>query len=102
MIPFSAMSHTPHPPAHLTPPASAMLRAEGAKEVSLFGSEARGQAGPDSDLDFAVSGLPPRLFFRAVAGALRLAQRQIDLVDLDHDSPFTRHLRSSGVLRRVG
>lgn len=79
-----------------------MLRAQGAREVYLFGSAARNAARPGSDLDLAVSGLPPTRFFHALGLAMQLARQSVDLVDLDDDSPFTRHLRASGELRRVG
>ena len=73
----------------------------GAREVYLFGSRARGTADDSSDLDLAVAGLPPRLFFRAFGRLLMLAPCSVDLVDLDHDTPFTRCLREEGELVRV-
>ena len=39
--------------------AAEILKAEGAQEIYLFGSEAAGTAGKGSDVDFAVAGLPP-------------------------------------------
>ena len=79
-----------------------MLKGFGAKEVYLFGSAARGQMHEDSDLDFAVSGLPPRDFYRAVTRAMRAAGSPVDVVDLDLATPFTRHLREENELLRVG
>lgn len=80
---------------------AASLKAEGAQEVYLFGSTARGESHRDSDIDLAVVGLPPSVFYRAISRAGRAAERPLDVVDLDADSPFTRHLRSSGELLRV-
>ena len=78
------------------------LKAAGAREVYLFGSAARGKMREGSDVDFAVSGLPPQVFFRAMAQAHRaLGNRTLDLIDLDDDTPFTRYLREEGELRRV-
>ncbi|MGI0135164.1 MAG: nucleotidyltransferase family protein [Candidatus Micrarchaeaceae archaeon] len=82
--------------------AAAELKAAGAREVYVFGSAAEGIAGEDSDVDLAVSGLPPEAFFRAMARAARALGRSIDLVDLDDDNAFTRHLKGEGELRRVG
>jgi predicted nucleotidyltransferase len=78
------------------------LKSFGAREVYLFGSAAAGQMGESSDLDFAVSGLPPRDFYRAVTRAMRAAGSPVDVVDLDLATPFTRHLRQEHKLVRVG
>lgn len=81
---------------------AAVLRRRGAQEVYVFGSQATGAAGPESDTDFAVSGLPAAVFYRACGEALAAAAAPIDIIDIDRDTPFTRHLRASGELRRVG
>ena len=82
--------------------AVAELKAAGAREVYLFGSAAKGMLRENSDLDLAVSGLPPERFFRALARAANLLRRPVDLIDLDEDSAFTRYLKDEGELRRVG
>ena len=82
--------------------AVAELKAAGASEVYLFGSAAKGMLRENSDLDLAVSGLPPERFFRALARAANLLRRPVDLIDLDEDSAFTRYLKDEGELRRVG
>lgn len=82
--------------------AIAELKAAGAREVYVFGSAARGTLREFSDVDLAVSGLPPEVYFRVLARAASLLKRPVDLVDLDEDSPFTRYLKSEGELRRVG
>ena len=81
--------------------AAAALRAAGAREVYVFGSAANGNLREDSDIDLAVSGLPPEVFFRAMARASRAAGRPIDLINLDRDNPFTRFLKEEGQLQRV-
>ena len=45
-------------------PVVAALKHSGAKTVYLFGSAARGSMRADSDIDLAVSGLPPRISSR--------------------------------------
>jgi predicted nucleotidyltransferase len=81
---------------------TAVLKAAGAREVYVFGSAASERMRSDSDVDIAVSGLRPEIFFRAMSDAERALGRSLDLIDLDEDSPFTRYLKSEGELRRVG
>jgi predicted nucleotidyltransferase len=82
--------------------AAAALKAAGAREVYLFGSAAKGTLRENADVDLAVSGLPPRLFFRAMGAAHDALKRPLDLVDLDQDNPFTRYLKRKGEMVRVG
>jgi len=81
--------------------AAAALKEFGAQEVYVFGSTARGTMREDSDIDLAVSGLPPEVFFRAMARASGALGREFDLIDLDEDTPFTRYLKEEGELERV-
>jgi len=82
--------------------AAAALKAAGAREVYLFGSAAQGKLREGSDIDLAVVGLPARVFFKAMADAhTALGRRNLDLVDLEDDTPFTRYLREEGELARV-
>lgn len=81
--------------------AAAALKASGAREVYVFGSTASGTLKDKSDVDLAVSGLSPALFFRAMAKASMVLDRPLDLVDLDEDTPFTRYLKHEGELQRV-
>jgi predicted nucleotidyltransferase len=74
----------------------------GASQVFVFGSAINGQLRPASDIDMAVSGLQPRVYFSAISQASDLIGRPVDLVDLDHDSALVRYLRNSGELVRVG
>ncbi|MBW8876814.1 MAG: nucleotidyltransferase domain-containing protein [Acidobacteria bacterium] len=80
---------------------AALLKAAGAREVYVFGSVAEGRSREGSDIDLAVAGLPPKTFFATMARLADLFDRTVDLVDLDEVSPFTAHLRSKGLLRRV-
>ena len=74
----------------------------GASQVFVFGSAVKGELRPNSDIDMAVSGLPPRVYFSAISQASDLIGRPVDLVDLDDDTRLVRYLRSSGELVRVG
>ena len=80
---------------------AALLRDAGAREVYVFGSMAMGKARENSDVDLAVTGLPPENFFAAMARLEDLFDRGVDLVDLDDTTPFTAYLRQKGLLRRV-
>jgi len=82
--------------------AASVLKAEGAREVYIFGSTVSGRLRTDSDVDMVVSGLAPRVFFRAMSRAGDALGRPLDLVDLDEESPFARRLRAQGELVRVG
>lgn len=82
--------------------AAMVLKAAGAREVYVFGSAARGQMREDSDIDLAVSGLPPELFYRAGGEAEDVVGRPLDLIDLDEVTPFTQYLKEESELQRVG
>jgi predicted nucleotidyltransferase len=69
--------------------------------VHLFGSHASNGSRKGSDVDFAVTGLPPKAFFRALGEAMEPLGRPVDLVDLDQSTPFTEHLKSQGELVRL-
>ena len=80
----------------------AVLKRSGAKTVSVFGSVAKGTMRKDSDVDLAVSGLPPENFFKALSAASSVTDRPIHLIDLDEVTPFTQYLIEEGELQRVG
>ena len=82
--------------------AAAELKIAGAREIYVFGSAAKGMENVASDLDLAVSGLPPSLFYRMGARVSDLIGRSVDLIDLDTNTPFTRYLRAENELVRVG
>lgn len=80
---------------------AALLKSAGAREVYVFGSTATRRTHPGSDVDLAVSGLPPESFFSTLARLGDLFDRPVDLVDLDEANPFTAYLKSKGLLQRV-
>ena len=60
----------------------------GVKRVYLFGSFAWGfETQPDSDIDLAVEGLPPRHFFKAYGRLERASRYAFDLVPLEQARP---------------
>jgi predicted nucleotidyltransferase len=81
--------------------AAELLRGMGATEVYVFGSAVKGGMRVNSDVDMAVKGLPPALYFTAVSRASDVFGRPVDLVDLDDPTPIVHYLRDSGGLVRV-
>jgi uncharacterized protein len=81
--------------------AAEMLKSFGATDVYLFGSLAKGTFRKDSDIDLAVSGIPPEKFFEAMGRAEDVLKREIDLIDLDEKNQFVEFLKSHGELKLV-
>lgn len=81
--------------------AANLLRDLGATQVFVFGSATKGGLHPDSDIDMAVMGLPPQVYFAAVSKTSNLLGRSVDLVDLDDPTPLVDYLLHSGELVRV-
>ena len=81
--------------------AASLLLRLGATEVFVFGSATRDGLRPGSDIDMAVRGLPPSVYFSAISKAADLLGRPVDLVDLDEPTPIVRYLLGSGELIRV-
>lgn len=82
--------------------AAELLRAAGAREVYVFGSAATGRMNERSDVDLAVTGLPPASYIPTLVHVDEIFGRYVDLVNLDRDTPFTNYLKSKdGLLRRV-
>jgi predicted nucleotidyltransferase len=81
--------------------AASLLVRLGATEVFVFGSATKGGLRPGSDIDMAVRGLPPSVYFSAISKAADLLGRPVDLVDLDDATPIVRYLLGSGEVVRV-
>lgn len=65
-----------------------LYRTFGAKKVVLFGSLAQGQFSFRSDIDLAIWGIPPALFYRAVAFVTGYSTSwAIDLIDAAEAPP---------------
>jgi predicted nucleotidyltransferase len=82
--------------------AAEALKRLGAREIYIFGSAAHGRMRDKSDIDLAVKGLSPELFFKAMSRAADIFGRPVDLVDLDDESPFVYYLKEEKELKRVG
>ena len=65
------------------------------KSVFLFGSSL--EAEDARDIDLAVEGVNPALFFKLYADLLKKLSRPVDLVDLSAQSLFCRLIQDSGM-----
>lgn len=81
--------------------AAVILKSFGATDVYLFGSVAKGTDNEYSDIDLAVSGIPPEKFFEAMGDTFGAIKKEIDIVDLDENTPFIEYLKTHGELQRV-
>lgn len=81
--------------------AADVLKSFGATDVYLFGSVAKGTNNEYSDIDLAVTGIPPEKFFEAMGDTFGAIKREIDIVDLDESTPFIEYLKTHEVLKRV-
>lgn len=64
------------------------------ERILLFGSALRSDAA--QDIDLAVDGIKPELFFRFYGDLLFRLSKPVDLVDLSDDTLFTRLIRQEG------
>lgn len=79
--------------------AAELVNRFGAKKVVLFGSLATGEFNQWSDIDIAVWGIPPTLFYKAVAFASGVSNRwKVDLVDAeDCQETLLRRILREGI-----
>ena len=78
-----------------------ILKEAGCQEIFIFGSLANGEASADSEIDLAIRGCPPRLFFKTWGKLLRRLEHSTHLVDLDEDNPQVEYIKKWGGLKRV-
>ena len=64
--------------------------------VILFGSSIRNDR-EFNDIDIAVKGIEPRLFFRFYAELFKKLSKPVDLVDLSNKSLFNDLIEEAGV-----
>jgi len=81
--------------------AAEILKSAGCIECYVFGSVSKGSADENSDIDIAISGLPPEKFFHVYGQLALQIRRTIDLVDLDDGTRFSQKLRRREAMTRV-
>ncbi len=68
----------------------------GVRRILLFGSALKRDTGY-GDIDLAVDGLDPKLFFKFYGELIRKLNKSIDLIDLGEHTPFTEYIASEGI-----
>lgn len=70
--------------------AESILLHYGAEKIILYGSLARKEYKPDSDIDICIEGLPDKYYFRALAECLMNVQRRISILDFKNVKGYFR------------
>lgn len=78
-----------------------ILKDAGCKEIYIFGSLASGTYNENSDIDLAVKGCSPEMYFSLLGQLLITLSRPVDLINLDRDDTFSRYIEKEGELYRV-
>jgi predicted nucleotidyltransferase len=81
--------------------AISILKEEGCKEVYIFGSIASGESNKNSDIDIAIKGFKTGRFFTIYSKLMNALEHEIDLVDLDNNKRFAKHIFETGDIVRV-
>lgn len=79
-----------------------ICKAEGCRDVFIFGSVATGRHRSQSDLDIAVRGCPPDRFYHLLGRLMDELTHPVDLVDLDTKIRVAEFLEQEGQLVHVG
>ena len=79
-----------------------ICKAEGCRDVFIFGSVAIGRLRPQSDLDIGVRGCPTKHFYRLLGRLMDELTHPVDLVDLDTEIRVAEFLEQEGQLVHVG
>jgi predicted nucleotidyltransferase len=81
--------------------AISILKKYDATEIYLYGSLVDGSYNDMSDIDIAVKGLKPELYFKAWAELSFSIEKKIDLLNMDTQKGFADMLRAHKELVRV-
>ena len=79
-----------------------ILKDAGCTHIFLFGSITSGKATARSDIDLAVRGCPKGKYFRVLGKLTREIDHPLDLVNLDTQIWFAKHLETEGRLIQIG
>jgi len=77
------------------------LKSVGCTEIYIFGSLCSGQIHSQSDIDIAVRGLRPEIFFSVYGELMMILNHSVDLVDIDLQKQFGDSLITAGKMKRV-
>ena len=79
-----------------------ICKAEGCRDIFIFGSVAAGRSRSRSDLDIAVRGCPTEHFYRLLGRLMDELTHPVDLVDLDLETRVAEFLEQEDQLVQVG
>ena len=78
-----------------------ILKEEGCSEIYIFGSIVRGNSNPKSDIDFVVKGIQKGHFFEVYSKLYMALEHSIDLIDMNINKDFVKHIFKTGNIVRV-
>ena len=80
-----------------------ILKDNGATEIFIFGSIAKGNINENSDIDIAIKGINAKDFYRVASILMFELENKFDLIDLDDkENRFSQMLLKVGGLLKVG
>lgn len=80
-----------------------ILKANGAKDIYIFGSIVNSKFNENSDIDIAVKGLEANKFYKVASILMFELENDIDLIDLDdNENRFSQMILETGGLLKVG
>jgi len=65
-----------------------ILRAYGCSEIYIFGSLTNNSFNDESDIDIAIKGIKPELFFRAYSDLMIELEHSVDLINMETQKRF--------------
>lgn len=75
-----------------------ILKEAGCTEIYLFGSLAKGDVNINSDIDLAIRGCSSDKYFKVLGKLLLELKHPVDLINLDREDDFPKHLEKEGEL----
>ena len=79
-----------------------ILKDNGATEIFIFGSIAKGNINENSDIDIAIKGINAKDFYRVASILMFELENKFDLIDLDDkENRFSQMLLKVGGLLRI-
>lgn len=73
-----------------------LLKDSGCNEIYLFGSLIEGKVRKGSDIDFAIRGCKPEVYYHLIGKLMMELEHSIDLINLDRADEFTKYLSMEG------
>lgn len=81
--------------------AISILKEIGFTELYIFGSLINADYNKNSDIDFAVKGIPDNKYFYAIGRLEMELEHKFDLINLDTNNFFNEILRENGELIKI-